>query len=358
VAGLSGQLVESLGVDWDSTGMPAWVLRFLERAELRGAADTSIRQYLSWFRTLRGHGLIDLRTITSDDLITGLTKLKREYSETHYLNLVVLIKTTLRFLNRDKLADSFQLPKLTNDEERIKDKLLKPEEIQKMIAEAPTLQDRLMIEMFYELGGRRGELYNAKIKSVQFDQYGAILTLTGKSGTRRRRLYSSVPDLRIHLNNHPQKNNPEAPLFLSRDGRGLSNYAIYYRVRHLGEKILKRKIHPHMFRHTRATEDSKYFTDRELMQLFGWKSSRQVGVYSHLSMKEVEDHDLVLHGLKAKEEILRPIIQIQTCPECKEENAPIAVYCNKCGAILSKPQRITTLSDEEIEQVRHLIAKR
>jgi integrase/recombinase XerD len=340
--------MERLAVDWDSTGMPRWVLHFLEGVELRGGTESSLRQYLSWFRSLKEHGLIELRTIKKTELLSGLTKLNRQYSERHYLNLTVTIKSALRFLNRDSLADSFQLPKISDDEERIKDKLLTPDEIKKLIAKAPTLQDRLMVEMFYELGGRRGELLNTKLKSVQFDQYGAIITLTGKSGTRRRRLYSSVPDLRAHLNNHPQKDNPEAPLFLSRDGRALSNFAIYYRIRALGEKILNRRIHPHMFRHTKATEDSKYFTDRELMQLFGWKSPRQVGIYSHLSMKEVEDHDLVLHGLKAKEEVMRPLTQVQTCPECKEENAPIAVYCVRCGALLpqTRPEEIAKILKE------------
>jgi integrase/recombinase XerD len=341
-------VVQSLSADWDSTGLPSWVLRFLEKTELRGAGEASLKQYLSWFRALKRHGLIDLRTIQQNDLLSNLTKLKRQYSERHYVNLIVLIKGALRFLKRENLADAFDIPKITSDEERIKDKLLTPDEIKKMITQAPSLQDRLMIEMFYELGGRRGELFNAKVKSIQFDQYGAIITLTGKSGTRRRRLYSSVPDLRAHINNHPLRDNPEAPLFLSRDGRALSNFAIYYRVHKLGETILKKKIHPHMFRHTRATEDSKYFTDRELMQLFGWKSPRQVGIYSHLSMKEVEDHDLVLHGLKAKEEILRPLSQIQSCTECKEENAPIAVYCVKCGAILpqARPEQLTKIVKE------------
>ena len=66
--------------------------------------------------------------------------------------------------------------------------------------------------------------------------------------------------------------------------------------------------------------------------LFGWKRPDMVGVYSHLSMRDVEDKDLVLHGMKRKEEVLRPLVKIQVCAECSQENAPVAIYCVQCGS--------------------------
>jgi mannitol/fructose-specific phosphotransferase system IIA component (Ntr-type) len=44
-----------------------------------------------------------------------------------------------------------------------------------------------------------------------------------------------------------------------------------------------------------------------------------------------------LHGLKRKEEILRPISQVIKCV-CGQENAPIALYCVGCGALLASEQ--------------------
>lgn len=75
-----------------------------------------------------------------------------------------------------------------------------------------------------------------------------------------------------------------------------------------------------------------------------------VGAYSHLSMRDVEDKDLVLHGLKTKEEILRPIMQIQKCGKCHADNAPIAVYCQECGAVLSK-QSTREAVQEEVRRI-------
>ena len=74
-----------------------------------------------------------------------------------------------------------------------------------------------------------------------------------------------------------------------------------------------------MLRCIRATEDSRLFTDRELMLLLGWKTASMISTYSHLSLRDVEDKDLILHGLKAKSEVLKPIAQAQKCRACGED---------------------------------------
>jgi ribosomal protein L40E len=121
----------------------------------------------------------------------------------------------------------------------------------------------------------------------------------------------------------------------------MTDDSFYQRVRTMGKEILHRNIHPHQFRHTAATKDSRFYTDREMMQIYGWKSPIMVGVYSHLSSRDVDDKDLILHGLKSKEEILKPIMEIRICSACKAENAPIALYCHKCGIVLSSNVEIT-----------------
>jgi hypothetical protein len=84
------------------------------------------------------------------------------------------------------------------------------------------------------------------------------------------------------------------------------------------------------------------------MLLLRWKRPEMVGTYSHLSNRDVDEKDLVLHGLKSKEEILRPIVQTQKCTGCGELNAPIALYCVKCGQLLAQQAD----SKSEIEALR------
>ena len=73
------------------------------------------------------------------------------------------------------------------------------------------LRDKAFIDCHLEAGTRPGEILNLKIKHVELDKIGAILKVDGKTGARRIRLIRSVPNLSMWLNNHPMKNNPDAP---------------------------------------------------------------------------------------------------------------------------------------------------
>jgi integrase len=201
-------------------------------------------------------------------------------------------------LNREALASKIPRVRKTDRETQVKEQLLTTGEVERLIRGAATRTQRLLIMLPYETGARCGEIANLRIRDLQFDEFSAILALTGKSGTRKRRVYASIPGLRSHLNDHPLKDNPEAPLFLTQYGTGFGYPAIYDMIRKLGQKVLKRRIHPHQLRHSKATVDSRHFTDREMMQLYGSETPLMVGVYSHLRMRDVDEKDLTLHGLK------------------------------------------------------------
>jgi integrase len=314
--------------------------------------ENSLYAYATWIREGETLGLPDLATCTLDELTAFLDVWKRTHGEHANFNLVGVIKEALKYLKRQDLNENIRRPSRPDPRKSVNDKIVADDDVKRLIEGAGNLRDRLLVEMFDELGSRRGEMWRLKIKDVQFDSYGAILTLDGKTGVRRRRVYNSIPDLRAWLNEHPDRKNPFAPLFLTSAGKPFSSpKGMYDVIRKLSKRILGRPVHPHQFRHARATHDSSLFTDREMMKLYGWNRPDMVAVYSHLSMKDVEDKDLILHGLKSREEVLRPITQIQKCTACQESNAPIAVYCCKCGELLpnARPEELKKLQEKNRE---------
>lgn len=301
--------------------------------------EVSLYAYVKWIKRAEDLGLPDLAICSLEELGAFLVTWTRGHGEYFNFNLVGVIKEALKYLKRHDLNENIKRPPKPDPRRTVKDKIIPETDIKRLVDGAPTLRDRLLVQVFWELGSRRGEMWRLRIKDVQFDEYGAILTLDGKSGIRRRRIYNSIPDLRTWLNNHPMKNDPFAPLFLTAHGTGfVSPQGITQAIKRLSKRVLGRYIHPHQFRHTRATQDSLYFTDREMMKLYGWTTPDMVAVYSHLSMRDVENHDLILHGLKPRDETLRQLVQIQECTSCGEENAPVAIYCVKCGAVLTTAQ--------------------
>jgi hypothetical protein len=58
-------------------------------------------------------------------------------------------------------------------------------------------------------------ILSAKIRQVQFDQYGAVFIVNGKMEYRRIRLIKSAPLLAGWLDTHPSRNDPNAPLWVN-----------------------------------------------------------------------------------------------------------------------------------------------
>jgi len=73
-------------------------------------------------------------------------------------------------------------------------------------------------------------------------------------------------------NTHPAKNDPEAPLWIKRNKKGvepLDHASISKIIKRGAEKAeIKKRVHAHLFRHSRATFLAKYLTEAQLCQYF------------------------------------------------------------------------------------------
>jgi integrase len=239
---------------------------------------------------------------------------------------------------------------------RIKNKRMLPEEllteddVDRLVKKADNLRDKALILTLYESGCRIGELASLRIKNVEFDRYGAVLIVSGKTGDRRLRLVNSAPVLANWIDNHPDAGNPDAPLWVGIGTKSRDRIITYNSINMMIKKVAKRagikkKVNPHMFRHSRATLLAKHLTEAQLKQMFGWtQSSGMAATYVHLSGRDTDDAILKLHGIKSpeKEEIkLKP----RKCPRCKFVNSSVADFCNRCGMVL-KLEVAAELEDE------------
>ncbi len=265
---------------------------------------------------------IDLSKSTIAEIRSRLAEYSTRYSRGSLRLLTITAKQILKELNREKDAENLKLPKAS--EPRIV--VYSQQEIDRMLKACQSLRDRLLIGILTETGARRGELYNMRIKDVQFDEYSAIVWLHGKTGTRQRRIFRSQADLLEYVKLHPNRSDPEARFWVDKVGRGLSIYWVYKTVTIIGQRALQRHIYPHGLRHSAATKDVSTYTDREMMIRYGWSRPDMVGVYAHLTGRDVDEKELQLRGLKNG--------RTYYCGSCNQENPSMAAYCMKCGQIL------------------------
>jgi len=221
------------------------------------------------------------------------------------------------------------------------EKILMPENIKELLAACETQRDRALVMLFWDSGARVSEVLDSNIGDIRFDQYGAVISVKGKTGRRNIRLVNAVPDLQQWVNIHPQKGNPDAPLFVTSVKRGhptVSRLTVR-RVQNIFARLgdlagCGKDCNPHAFRHGRLTTRGKQLTESELREYAGWsKGSNMAAVYVHLSSRDIDDKILSVEGIRQTPEDTKNgnAMEMIECPRCKRKNPPDAMYCYICS---------------------------
>ncbi|MEM0049567.1 MAG: tyrosine-type recombinase/integrase [Candidatus Bathyarchaeia archaeon] len=212
------------------------------------------------------------------------------------------------------------------------DQVLTKEEVELLASKAGNLRDRALVLVLYESGCRISELLNMRIKDIVFDQYGCYIMVSGKTGWRRVRIVEYSNELLKWLDSHPLKSDPEAYVWISLENfrKVISPNTVNILLKKLAEKTgIVKPVHPHAFRHARATHLAKRLPEAIMKEYFGWSmDSRMASVYYHLSGKDVDEALLKAYGYKPEDGEVKSIPS-RICPNCGEVNTMLTHFCKK-----------------------------
>ncbi len=321
------------------------IQKFYGWLQRRGLRLESQRAYLQNMRLLFLDVKKDIDKLTRNDIDKYLQDVEKRFkpkTQTERRKFLLLIVEW--FFNKKKEEiDLIKDITIKKDKGlKLPDELLTPEEIKKMVAVAKNFRDQAITILLYETGTRKGEFLQLKIKHVDItnNKFGYVTIPMGKTDSRKLPIIYSVPYLKNWLNTHPNRDDPNAPLFVTQGawlGRAFGEDGLKRMIKILGKRAgIKKKIFPHLLRHSRLTELAKELTEQELKKFSGWTpNSNMASVYVHLSGADVSNKILANAGLidsktvNTKKETLLAI----ECPRCKKINAASNKYCD-CGAVL------------------------
>ncbi len=267
------------------------------------------------------------------------------------------IRQFWRFLNEGELPKSVRWvdPRNKNRERKEDKKVLTDEQKKNMIDLTTNQRDKTMLLILFDTGCRPGELISLKIKDVVFDQNGGVVKLKGKTGERTRRLFDSLPDVKLYLTFHKYKDNRESPLFynLSRQcyGKPITYQAIYYLFNNLKKQMgIEGNFSSYVTRRTALTEMGKRLTPHELKTFAGHSSITTSNYYVRIKQEDVDNKLMRQSGMKEQEveEIKESALKPTKCFQCKKTNGVGSKFCSHCGFILD---RATALQYDEIRTV-------
>lgn len=337
--------------------------RYVRHLDLKQVKFNTVRTKL-WrvYPFLKWYGFQDAKTITQPVLEDYFIKRRALVSPFTLQGDILELKLFFRFLLPKKEKQLFQNITIKRPRRHLPvDQLITREDISKIIDACEKPRDRALFMLMWDSGGRINELLSLNIGHVQFDRYGAIVIVHGKTGMRRLRLISSVPDLQTWINMHPLRADAQAPLFVttrcySGRPRRLDMRTVENKLTHVARAArITKPVHPHAVRHARLTDLARGngsrpgLNEMELRLVAGWeRNSAMPEVYVHLSGADVERKVLANAGII---EIETPLSEIKLeptrCPRCKTMNAHYAAYCSQCSQVLTEKTALSI--DESIE---------
>ncbi|MDG7039180.1 MAG: tyrosine-type recombinase/integrase [Nitrososphaerota archaeon] len=227
--------------------------------------------------------------------------------------------------------------------------ILSPGEVEAMIRAADSLRDKALISCLFEGGFRIGELLPARVGDLSFNTNGVIVKVHGKTGPRSTLLIASVPLLTAWLENHPLKGKPGAPLWISNRGTRITYMQVSNRLKAAAtEAGINKPVHPHLFRHSSASEMARYLNEFEMRIRYGWSSGSNIPSH-YVHMANIDDKIVSLATSRAVEPPKPQFVPVK-CPRCGFDNSPGQRFCGRCGTPLD-PKELAK-SSVEYEEIK------
>lgn len=260
---------------------------YLEKLEQKRYSESTIRTYSAYFK--------DFIYFFKEN---ELGNISNEQINEYLLQLVKQDRISPSQQNQRINAIKFYYEKVAGGEKRKfsidrprKSKtlpsVLSKAEINQIIQQCNNIKHKCILSLIYSAGLRRSELIHLKISDIHSDR--GLIRIEGAKGKKDR--FSLLSDtLLILLRSYYKKYRPNIWLFEGpQPGNQYSSTSI---SRILKTAVInagiKRRITPHMLRHSFATHLLEQGTDlRYIQELLGHGSSKTTEIYTHVSKQQI-----------------------------------------------------------------------
>lgn len=250
---------------------------------------------LSEFFDVVGKG--DTEELTERDLEEYVSFLSRKgLMNSSIVRKATTIRGFYEYLNINDLASisliGFKLPKSEN---RLPD-VLNQGEIEKIMSCIDTddfkgLRDRCMVECLYGSGLRVSELINLRMDCLNLES--KFLKIHGKG--RKERIVPMGDEEREWISKYIESfkdkygHRPHHYLFENEDGRLLERQYVNKMLEEVGRNAkIRKKVHPHMLRHSFATHLLENGAPlREVQEMLGHTNIKTTQIYTNLSSTRI-----------------------------------------------------------------------
>jgi site-specific recombinase XerC len=251
-----------------------------------------------------------------------------------------------------------------------RDMLRYEEDVQAMIEETYNARDAAMIALQFDAGLRGGEFKDLCVGDVQDHDHGLQVTVDGKQGRRTIVLIPSVPHVHRWLDAHPDRDDPDAPLWSKiTKAEPISDRMVSKVFDEAAERadVTKPVTLTNFRKSSAAFLASRNLNQAHIEDHHGWvrgsdAAARYIAVFGEDTEREIAK----LHGIDVSDDEPDPIGPVE-CPRCAREtprDEPLCVWCGQAldpeaaieveGAESKMDETLAQLDPEKAQQLLKL----
>ncbi|MEM4245370.1 MAG: tyrosine-type recombinase/integrase [Candidatus Nanoarchaeia archaeon] len=252
--------------------------------KLRGFSQQTVKTYVRHNKLFLDFIKKEPKNVTEEDIKSYLAHVISK--EKAAPRSIALKKAALKFFYDELMKKgivNLKSPKIPKSNPTV----LTKEEVKALINAASRDKTRLIIELIYSSGLRVSEAVSLKVNDLDFDNH-IIRVKSGKGSKDRITILSTnlIPELKRYI---LTLNNDEVYLFPNSKGSNLSVRNIQKLIQKAATRAgIKKKVSPHVLRHSFATHLLEAGTDIRLIQeLLGHSQLSTTQIYTHVSNEQL-----------------------------------------------------------------------
>jgi len=283
---LSKNLDEDFDVNWfrnriKSSSYKHCPENYLRKLELKKYSNNTTKSYISSFeRFINYYKDLHVDTLNENDIRNYLQILVNEKRSNSYINLTInsikfyyerVLGMPNRFYSIERPRKEHKLPVV-----------LSKEEILAMIECTNNIKHRCIVSLLYSSGLRRGELLNLQLTDIESKRM--VIRVRGAKGNKDRYTLLSETILK-DLRKYYLQWKPSLYLFEGIKKDKYSANSVGLIVSRAAKKAgIKKRVSPHILRHSFATHLLESGTDLRYIQLLlGHNSTKTTEIYTHVA---------------------------------------------------------------------------
>lgn len=270
--------------------------RFERQMHLEGKSKNTIRQYksyVSWFLSVQENTMYDIDAAEKVKSFLYQQVVKKNYGLSQQNGIISALKQYYKAVYKLEL-DAGQIPRPKR--KRNLPKVITEEEFAAMYKVTRNNKHRIILLLLFGCGLRRQEVCDLLVSDVDFDR--ELIYVKGK-GNKYRVVNPGVTLLK-QLAKYIKSYLPDEYLIEGPDGGKYSGSSIGKIVAAAATNAgIRRRVHPHMLRHTFATLLMEKGVELRLIQeALGHSSSKTTETYTQVSRATIKKMPVILDSMK------------------------------------------------------------